>query len=47
MDKNTGLSAKKDLTLADFAAGQHVKVTYRATDGTVTEIRLIPTGVKA
>ena len=39
-EKKTELRGKKGISLADFQLGQPVKVTYRADDGTVTELRL-------
>ena len=39
-DKKTELSGKKNLSLSDFRTGQTVRIRYRETDGTVTEVRL-------
>lgn len=39
-EKKTELRGKKGISLADFQLGQPVKVTYRADDGTITELRL-------
>ncbi len=39
-DKKTELAEKKNLSVADFRSGQTVKVTFRGSDSTATEIRL-------
>ena len=39
-DKKTELRGKKDIALSDFHTGRKVKVTYRANDGKVREVRL-------
>ena len=39
-EKKSALSGRKGLALADFEAGQTVKVTFRATDLTAVEMRL-------
>ncbi|MDQ2856097.1 MAG: hypothetical protein M3R68_07190, partial [Acidobacteriota bacterium] len=41
-DKNTELSDRRDISLADYKPGQIVKVTYRLSDNKVLEIRLKP-----
>jgi len=38
--KKTDLSKKKDLSVADLRTGQVLKVTFRISDGTATEIKL-------
>lgn len=39
-DKGTDLAGRKNLSLADFRAGQPVRVKYRPTDGKPLELRL-------
>lgn len=39
-DKQTELADRKTLRLADFKAGQTVKLTYDTETGSVTEVRL-------
>ena len=39
-DKNTDLAGKTDLSLADYKAGQTVKIIYRVADGKLLEVRL-------
>jgi hypothetical protein len=39
-EKKTPLAGRKDLALSDYAPGQPVKVTFRATDRTAVELRL-------
>ncbi len=39
-DKKTELLGKKDISLSDFHTGRKVKITYRANDGKVREVRL-------
>ena len=41
-DKKTELADKHDLTLADYKAGQFVKLTLRIEDNKVLEVRLKP-----
>lgn len=40
-DKKSALGGRRTLQLADFASGQPVKITYRATDKSVIEMRLL------
>jgi hypothetical protein len=39
-DKKTELAGRKKLTIDDFEIGWAVKVTYLASDSTITELRL-------
>lgn len=39
-DKNTDLAGKADLSLADYKAGQTVKIIYRVSDNKTLEMRL-------